>query len=628
MSYYLLSRLRPLRASAILFTNIVSAFSGFHWQHPPHHLSLQRQLVHHQDVSCYVSMQCPSMHTRGLTVAATGRGHEFVDDENIISAVRSSLRDDLIRPHIDTISTTKTIECSQDITTVVLLLAVSGGSDSVALFHAVTALLRKTNDDSTQHASICLDLDNDGTDGSKEVKCELHVAHFNHEQRGDNSDGDEAFVQRLCAERDIPFHNYFWSDEEFSFSKVERNDENAISGNSFTQDIARKWRRRKLRDLLSDLVLQTNNNTMCDTNRWGAILTAHHGDDSDETILLKLVRGSHLSNLRGMEARSEKFDLATDSSSSSSTCVGYFAKPMLQLRKNDITKFLESNALEWREDESNATNKYKRNKVRNELIPLMRELAGGEQALQKRFNNIDQQSRAISKDLKERATSYLASMPSQSEFWLPGDEVDILCEEAFYIWASKVTDRKLQLSYDQINRIKFQVENYPGKLQWTIDVGDLWRVQRNGNVLTLVHETESISDSLPWYIVETNHVLFDVNDQLESDTELIIKLPPKMESSSLSMKRVKDVGNMRFLPQWRKGRSPIKIKELLRGQKIPLHLRDETSVLCISVGSEDQIVAVYIQQSDEDANGKWIIHSDFEPTKGNSVTRITLGTIN
>ncbi|KAK1736764.1 hypothetical protein QTG54_012786 [Skeletonema marinoi] len=390
------------------------------------------------------------------------------------------------------------------------------------------------------------DLDNDGTDGSKEVKCELHVAHFNHEQRGDNSDGDEAFVQRL---------------RRILFSKVERNDENAIRGNSFTQDIARKWRRRKLRDLLSDLVLQTNNNTMCDTNRWGAILTAHHGDDSDETILLKLLE-EHICQIYGNGSKNNGFFLVFFH------LCRILCKTYVTTSQKRHHKFLESNALEWREDESNATNKYKRNKVRNELIPLMRELAGGEQALQKRFNNIDQQSRAISKDLKERATSYLASMPSQSEFWLPGDEVDILCEEAFYIWASKVTDRKLQLSYDQINRIKFQVENYPGKLQWTIDVGDLWRVQRNGNVLTLVHETESISDSLPWYIVETNHVLFDVNDQLESDTELIIKLPPKMESSSLSMKRVKDVGNMRFLPQWRKGRSPIKIKELLRGQKI------------------------------------------------------------
>jgi len=618
MSYHLLSRLRPLRASAILFTNIVSVCSGFLW-YQPHHLSLQRQLIHHQDASSYVPVQRFSMSNRDLVSSATDRGHEFVDDGNIISAVRSSLRDDLIQPHIDTISTNN--DSSQDIT-VVLLLAVSGGRDSVALFHAVTALLRKNNDDSILNTTICLSHDNDSGDGIKEIQCELHVAHFNHEQRRDNSDEDEAFVQRLCAERGIPFHNYSWSDEEFSSAKVGQTDENTMSGISFTQDIARKWRRRKLRDLLSDLVLQTNKNTIRDTNRWGAILTAHHGDDSDETILLKLLRGSHLSNLRGIEARSDKFDLTTDMSPS--TCVGYFAKPMLQLRKNDITNFLESNALEWREDESNATNKYKRNKVRNELIPLMRELAGGEEALQKRFNNIDQQSRAISKDLKERATSYLASMPSQSEFWLPGDEVDIICEEAFHIWASRVTDRQLQLSYDQINRIKFQVERYPSRLQWTIDVGDLWRVQRNGHILALLHDTENISDSLPWCIVETKSVLFDVNDQIESDTELFISIPPELENSTLTIKRIKDVGNLRFLPQWREGRSPMKIKELLRGQKIPLHHRDETPVMCISGETDEQIVAVHIDDLEKSRDGKWIIQSYFHPSQGNCVTKVKL----
>ncbi len=504
-----------------------------------------------------------------------------------------------------------------------LLLAVSGGSDSVALFHAVTTLLRKTNDVSTNHTTIYLNLDNGGNNGMKEVECELHVAHFNHEQRGDSSDGDEAFVKRLCIERDIPFHNYFWSDEEFSSAEVECNDdEDEMSSNSFTQDIARKWRRRKLRDLLSDLVLQTNNSTMCETNRWGAILTAHHGDDSDETILLKLLRGSHLSNLRGMEARSE-IDLSTDSLSSF-TSVGYFAKPMLQLRKKDVTKFLESNALEWREDESNATNKYKRNKVRNELMPLMRELAGGEHALQKRFSNIDQQSRAISKDLKERATSYLVAMPSQTEFWLTGDEVACFHHGAFYIWASNLTDRKLQLSYDQINRIKSQVENYPDRLQWTIDVGDLWRVQRNGNVLTLLHDTASIRNSLPWYIVKTETALFDANDQLESTAELFFSVPPMLANSTVTIKRVKDIGNVKFLPQWRKGRSPIKIKELLRGQKIPLHLRDEATVLCLSTASDEQVFAVYLEASDDHKIGKWIVHSNFEPIHGSFVTKISL----
>ena len=82
MSYHLLSRLRPLRASAILFTNIVSVCSGFLW-HQPHHLSLQRQLIHHQDASSYVPVQRFSMSNRDLVSSATDRGHEFVDDGNV-----------------------------------------------------------------------------------------------------------------------------------------------------------------------------------------------------------------------------------------------------------------------------------------------------------------------------------------------------------------------------------------------------------------------------------------------------------------------------------------------------------------------------------------------------------------
>lgn len=215
-------------------------------------------------------------------------------------------------------------------------------------------------------------------------------------------------------------------------------------------------------------------------------------------------------------------------------------------------------------------------------------------------------------------------MPSQSEFWLPRDEIDIVCEEAFHIWASKVTDRKLQLSYDQINRIKFQVKSYPGRLKWTIDVGGLWRVQRNGSVLTLLHDNECVSETLPWYIVETKAVQFDVNDQEDNDTELFASIPQTLEKSALTIKRVKDVGNVMFLPHWRKGRSPIKIKELLRGQKIPLHLRDETLVLCISTEDSEEIVAVYIHDSDTNNAGKWIIQSYFHPTKGSSVTKIKL----
>ena len=536
----------------------------------------------------------------------------------IIPSVRSSLRDDLILPHLDTMSTIKG-EGGQEIATVVLLLAVSGGSDSVALFHAVSALLRKNTGGSTHRTTLSLNLDN-RENFVEEVPCEIHVAHFNHEQRGDSSDKDEAFVQRLCVERGIPFHNYFWSDEECTCAQVGGNYGEGISTNAFTQDIARKWRRRKLKDLLADLVLNTNNETVCETHRWGAILTAHHADDSDETILLKLLRGSHLSNLRGIEARSEMFNLTKEGYSVFFAGVGYFAKPMLQLRKNDIAEFLNSNAFEWREDESNATNKYKRNKVRNELIPLMRDLAGGEHALQKRLKNIDQQSRAISDDLKERAELYLAEMPSQSDFWLPDDKIasfDLLYQEAFYIWASNISKGKLQLSYDQINRIKFQIEIYSNRLQWTLDVGDLWKVKRNGNVLTLLHGSENLDNSLPFHIVETKAGQFIVTDHTQSEEELLISLPLSWENSVFTLKSVKDVGNVNFQPQWRKGKHPIKIKEFLRGQKIPLHLRDKMVVLCLKHNKEDEkIIAVHLKSLFENRPGRWIIESTFEPKNG------------
>lgn len=276
--------------------------------------------------------------------------------------------------------------------TLVMLLGVSGGCDSVALFHSVIDLIRledptnhcstNTTSSSNMHALRYLYLDSEDMTSSNVTKrndmfrisCELHVAHFNHEQRGENSDADEALVKRLCSEAGIPFHSYSWS--EIKSGSI-------LETSTFSQDVARKWRRKKMIELLKTLVTNTNKVNADDSHRWGAILTAHHRDDADETMLLKLLRGAHLTNLSGMEHRSSAFELRASHKASSS--VGYFAKPLLGVRKQDIVDYLTSNNLEWREDESNSENKYKRNKVRNQLIPLLSEIAGGEDALHVSF---------------------------------------------------------------------------------------------------------------------------------------------------------------------------------------------------------------------------------------------------
>ena len=76
----------------------------------------------------------------------------------------------------------------------------------------------------------------------KTISCQVHIAHFDHGLRGKESDGDRIFVQALCKKNSIPFHAYFWSEDEFS-SKVGK----------FSQESARDRRRHNLLNLLNSL---------------------------------------------------------------------------------------------------------------------------------------------------------------------------------------------------------------------------------------------------------------------------------------------------------------------------------------------------------------------------------------
>lgn len=60
-----------------------------------------------------------------------------------------------------------------------------------------------------------------------------------------------------------------------------------------------------------------------------------------------------------------------------------FIRPLIQIRKGQITEYMLSNNFPWSEDSSNSSRKYKRNKIRLDLIPMMADIAGGEEALRR-----------------------------------------------------------------------------------------------------------------------------------------------------------------------------------------------------------------------------------------------------
>ncbi|MEI6807937.1 MAG: tRNA lysidine(34) synthetase TilS [bacterium] len=190
-----------------------------------------------------------------------------------------------------------------------LLLAVSGGSDSVALLHAMAGL-------------------------SPTAGVKLSVAHFNHHIRGRAADEDAEFVRGLAVRLKLPF-------------RMGEGDVPAIArrrGISLEM-AARDARYAFLRNAAQEIGAQ-------------AVATAHTADDQAETIILRLMRGAGGTGLGGIRYRADINGLRV-------------IRPMLDVGKVDAVGFLKGMGATWREDKSNSDLEFQRNMVRHEILPLL-----------------------------------------------------------------------------------------------------------------------------------------------------------------------------------------------------------------------------------------------------------------
>ncbi len=162
------------------------------------------------------------------------------------------------------------------------------------------------------------------------LKFDLHVIHVNYQLRGIASDTDAELVKFSCAKQNIPC--------EIRTIDLKKN----LEGGGNLQDEA-----RKIRYAWFDEILKVDRN-----NR---IALAHHSDDQIETFFMNLARKSGVMGLACM-----KHDHAG------------IVRPLLDFSKAEIACYALSNWVLWREDKSNETNKYTRNRLRNEFIPRIK----------------------------------------------------------------------------------------------------------------------------------------------------------------------------------------------------------------------------------------------------------------
>lgn len=194
------------------------------------------------------------------------------------------------------------------------VVAVSGGADSMALLRAIWSLKKQS--------------------GGPGVVTAVHV---NHQLRSEESDNDEKWLSEQCQQIGV----------RLVARRVEVEAKAAEDGDGL-ESAARELRYRVFTEIAHELGARY-------------VATAHHRDDQVETILFRLLRGTGLRGLRGMSR--------TRPLSPSVTLV----RPLLTCRREEILDYLESIGQPFREDASNEQNAFSRNRLRNMLLPQLRE---------------------------------------------------------------------------------------------------------------------------------------------------------------------------------------------------------------------------------------------------------------
>lgn len=226
-----------------------------------------------------------------------------------------------------------------------LVVGLSGGADSMALLDVLTLL------------------------GYRCV-----AAHCNFHLRGEESDGDARFVRKWCKENDIEFTSIDFDTHQYAADKK-------ISIEMAARELRYSWFEVVRKQFLAD-----------------AIAVAHHKDDSVETVLLNLIRGTGISGLCGISPKN-----------------GKVVRPLLCVSRNEIESYLQEREIPFRTDSTNHEDVYTRNYIRLNILPLM----------QKLNPSVSESIFRTSENVAESQKLYKKAVNSDIKSVLHNDKIDI-----------------------------------------------------------------------------------------------------------------------------------------------------------------------------------------------------------
>ena len=380
----------------------------------------------------------------------------------------------------------------------------------------------------------------------KELNYDISLAHCNFSLRGKESDEDENFVILLADKLSIPIFNKKFNTKAYK-----------IKHKLSTQVAARQLRYQWFAEI-------------CAEHSFDYLATAHHLDDDLETFLINLSRGTGLKGLIGIPLINDKI-----------------IRPFLNFPRADILQYAKENNCPWREDSSNQTSDYLRNKLRIEVIPRLKEvdhnLLNGFHQTQKYLND----SMALVNDYMTLIKNLVVSETED------GFEIDVL---------------KLQ-DLPNTNALLYELLAPFGFTAWD-DISDLLTAQSGKQIFSESHRILKNRKSL--LLVENNFVHNEATFTIkESDTGIDTPINLKIEHVDKILGYTPRIVYLDFqklsfplqLRKWREGDSfypygmkgKKKLSKFFKDEKLSLIAKEKTWVL----SSGNRIVWIVGIRSDD-----------------------------
>lgn len=389
-----------------------------------------------------------------------------------------------------------------------------------------------------------------------EFNIKLGAVHVNHMLRGEDSDKDEEYAKELCNKLNIEFYS-----KKIDIDKIsnERN---------ISHEMAGRDERYKFFFEISKL------------NNYNKVAIAHNSNDQAETIIMNIMRGSGLEGLCGIRNKRENGII----------------RPILCLSREEIEKYCNEHNLNPRIDKTNLENIYRRNKVRLDILPYMKE--NFNEDIVKTINRMVKLIQIDNDFIEKESNKYynLYCLKDESKLIISKEAFDLdkailtrIIKKAFMTFSNKFNNFEMKHIYEIISLSK-NITNkkiyLPNNIIALNIYGDIHLKIKNYNKII---DKENFNEEIIIKKADLDNkvitygdyiVKFDIinnKNNIEFSNNVLIKYLDYDKIKEKLIIRKRKNGD-KIIPLGMKGSK--KIKDIFIDLKIPLEQRDEVPILC------------------------------------------------